>query len=45
MAEYINLLKFRYGTTREHFAKISEKNYKNASKNNYAQFQKALSVD
>lgn len=36
---------FRYGTTKEQFAKIAYKNHKHSTNNPYAQFQEEYSLD
>lgn len=35
----------RYGTTKEHFAKVAEKNHRHSVNNPYAQFQEPYSLD
>jgi len=41
----IEIFNFRYGTTKEQFAKIAHKNHKHSTNNPYAQFQDEYSLD
>lgn len=41
----IGIFNFRYGTTKEQFAKIAYKNHKHSTNNPYAQFQDEYSLD